>query len=270
MLFDVKGRRKRFIQVTYVILALLFGVGLVGFGIGGGTQGGFFDALTGGGGGSSGSDLYEKQAERAQRAVRANPKREEAWLALAEAKINVARTGDNYDSQTGQFKEEASTTLTDATRAWERYLALDPRKPSATVASLMVQAYATLLRFGKIASALDAFEQAANAQEIVAEARPSPIAYFNLAAISYQIGKIARGDRAGAEAVRRTPKDQRNTVRAQLADARKDGLKVKRQVKKAEEQATDAARKARKSGQDPFGAAPGGQATPGGQTLPGQ
>lgn len=262
MLFDVKGRRKRFIQVSYVILAILFVVGLVGFGIGGGTQGGFFDALSGGGGGA-GSDIYEKRAERAERAVRVNPKREEAWLALAEAKINVARTGDNYDTETGQFSEGASGLLSDATRAWERYLKLDPSKPNGTVASLMVQVYATLLRFGATSSALDTFEKAAQAQEIFAKVRPSPSAYFNLAAILYQIGKIARGDRAGDEAIRRTPSDQRNTVRAQLKDARKEGLEAKREVKKAEEQATKAARKARKSGEDPFGAAPGGQPLPG-------
>jgi tetratricopeptide (TPR) repeat protein len=263
MLFDVKGRRKRFIQVTYVLLALLFGVGLVGFGIGGGTQGGIFDALGGGGGGGNGSDLYEKRAARAEHAVRIKPKQGRAWLALAQAKIDVARTGDNYDSQTGQFSEGAAGLLADAAHAWERYLDLDPKKPSGSVASLMIPVYSSLLRFGRVVSALDAFEQAARAQEIVAKARPSPIAYFNLAAISYQIGKIAKGDRAGDEAVRRTPKDQRNTVRAQLDDARKEGLKVKREVKKSDEQAKKAARKARKSGQDPFGATPGAQTAPG-------
>ena len=40
MLFDLKGKRKRFVQVTYVVLAVLFAVGLIGFGIGGGVSGG--------------------------------------------------------------------------------------------------------------------------------------------------------------------------------------------------------------------------------------
>lgn len=259
MLFDVKGRRKRFIQVTYVILAVLFAVGLVGFGIGGSTQGGFLDALTGGGGGGGGDNIYAKQATQTERAIRANPKNERAWLALAQAKINVARTGKNYDTNTGQFKEGATGNLKDAARAWERYLKLKPKKPNGVTASLMVQVYGTLLRYQVTSSPLDTFNQAARAQEIFAKAQPSPIAYFNLAAILYQVGKIDKGDKAGDKAISRTPKDQRNTVSAQLADARKEGIKLKRQTKKAEKQAAEAAKKASKSGKDPFGAPPGGQ-----------
>lgn len=263
MLFDLTGRRKRFIQVTYVILAILFGGGLVLFGIGGSVQGGLIDAFTGGAGGGASSSIYEEQAERAEKALLVNPKHERAWLKLAEAKLNIARTGDDYDSETGQFEEGATGNLKEATRAWERYLKLKPKKPNGVLASQMVQVYATLLRFGEASAALDAFNQAARAQEIFAEAQPSPIAYFNLAVILYQIGKIGRGDRAGDEAIRRTPSDQRNTVRAQIADARKEGIKLKRETKKAEKQAAEAAKKASKSGEDPFGAPPAGQTAPG-------
>jgi tetratricopeptide (TPR) repeat protein len=262
MLFDVRGRRKRFIQVSYVILAVLFAVGLVGFGIGGNTQGGFFDALTGGGG-SSGSNVYEKEAEQAQKTLRLRPKNERAWAKLAQAKINIARTGDDYDSETGQFEEGATGNLQAATRAWERYLKLKPKRPNGLLANQMVQVYATLLRFDVGGSPLDQFNQAARAQEIFAEARPSSIAYFNLATIYFQIGKIGQGDKAGDTALRLTPKDQRNTVRAQIAEVRKEGIKLKREQKKAERQAAEAAKKASKSGKDPFGAPPTGQTPPG-------
>ena len=41
MLFDLRGRhRRRAVKVIYVGLALLIGVGLIGFGIGGGLGGG--------------------------------------------------------------------------------------------------------------------------------------------------------------------------------------------------------------------------------------
>jgi tetratricopeptide (TPR) repeat protein len=263
MLFDLKGRRKRFIQVTYVILAILFAIGLVGFGIGGATSGGLFDALGGGGGGSSGSSMYEKEAARAKKALLVNPKHERAWLKLAQAKINIARSGGDYDSNTGQFEEGATGDLKESARAWERYLKLKPKKPDALLANQMVQVYATLLRFDASSSPLDAFNQAARAQEIFAKARPSSIAYFNLATIQYQIGKIKRGDAAGDEAIRLTPKDQRNTVRAQIAEVRKEGVKLKRQQKKAEKQAAEAAKKASKSGKDPFGVPPTGPTTPG-------
>ena len=35
MLFDLKGKRKRLVQVVYLGLAILFGGGLVLFGVGG-------------------------------------------------------------------------------------------------------------------------------------------------------------------------------------------------------------------------------------------
>jgi tetratricopeptide (TPR) repeat protein len=258
VLFDLKGRRKRFVQVSYVLLAFLFAIGLVGFGIGGATSGGFLDAITGnGGGGGGGSNIYKDQITAAQRKLRLDPKDRRALRSLAEGEFNLARSSGDYDQNTGAFKEGASDTLARATSAWERYLDTRPKKPDASVAGLMIQAYATQVRFGAAGDALEAFRRAAEAQRIVAKARPSPIAYFQLAAIHYAIGEIKQGDEAGAEAVRRTPSDQRNNVKAQLADARKQGLQTKKRVKKAEEQAANAAKQARKSGQDPFGAQPG-------------
>lgn len=256
MLFDLRGKRKRAIQATYLILAVLFGGGLVLFGVGSDVQGGLVDAISGNSGGGNGSSTFEKQAERYERAVRANPRNEQAWLALARANYNAATSGEDFDSETGQFEEGAVDDLSAATRAWERYLRLDPKRPDTSAASLMVQAYAARLQFGS-GVPLDIFERAAEAQQIIAQQRPSPIAWFNLAAIRYQIGKIGAGDRAGDRALALTPRDQRNTVRAQLDEARKDGLKFKKELKKSEEQAAQAAREARKSGEDPFGTTPG-------------
>jgi hypothetical protein len=126
----------------------------------------------------------------------------------------------------------------------------------------MVQVYGTLLESGGGVDPIGSLQQAARAQGIVAGARPSPIAYFNLASIEYLVGRMAAGDRAADEAISRTPKDQRNTVRAQIAEVRQRGLKIKRQTKKSDKEAAKAAREAAKSGQDPFGTAPGGEVTP--------
>ena len=162
-----------------------------------------------------------------------------------------------------QFKEGALDELRRSARAWERYLKLEPKKPDATVGvahGAGLRNPAPVRRGG--VDALESFEQAARAQEIVAEARPSPIAYFNLAAIQYQIGRIAKGDRAADEAISLTPKDQRNTVRAQLDEARKDGLKIKRETKKAEEQAAEGGEGSAQVGPGPVRAAPGSQVLP--------
>jgi hypothetical protein len=261
MLFDLKGRRKRFIQVSYVVLAVLFAVGLVGFGIGGATSGGLFDAIGGGGGGGA-SNTFQKQVEKLERSTRAQPTNEKAWVQLARAEYQSATTGPDYDNQTGTFEEGALDELRRSARAWERYLELKPKKPDASVASIMVQVYGTLLQSGGGIDAIGTIRQAARAQEIVAEARPSPIAYFNLASIQFLSGRIAAGDRAAKEAIARTPKDQRNTVKAQIDEIRDRGLKIKEETRKSEEQAAKAAKEAAKTGQDPFGSSPGSQVLP--------
>ena len=257
MLFDLKGKRKRFIQVVYVALAILFAVGLVGFGIGGGASGGLFDAIGGGGGGgSSGSSVYKKEVSELEQRVRVSPKDKQAWDKLAQAHYNLARSGSDYDANTGQFSEGAANTLAAAPAAWERYLALKPKKPDAATAGLMLQSYASLVRIGT-GDPLTNFRRAEHAAEVIAQVRPSPIAFFNVAVIAYQIGDLKKADGAAKEAVRRTPKDQRNTVKSQLAEAKKQGLKAKKQIKKSKEQAKRAAQEAQKTGKDPFGAAPG-------------
>ena len=48
MLFDLQGKRRRVVQGTYLVLAILLGGGLVLFGVGSGNiSGGLFDAITG-------------------------------------------------------------------------------------------------------------------------------------------------------------------------------------------------------------------------------
>src|SRR5207247_6422924 len=113
-----------------------FAVGLVGFGIGGGTSGGFLDALKGGGGGGSSSS--NDVVRRYLKAAALHPKSEKVWLDLLRAEYSVATSGDNYDRNANQFTEGAKKPLESASRAWSRYLALKPKKPDASAASIMV------------------------------------------------------------------------------------------------------------------------------------
>src|SRR5215217_1581794 len=72
MLFDLRGRgRRRTVQVIYLSLAILMGGGLVLFGIGGATSGGLFDAISGDGNTSSGTEALERTATTAQAATEA-------------------------------------------------------------------------------------------------------------------------------------------------------------------------------------------------------
>src|SRR3954453_2366011 len=65
MLFDLGGKRRRAVQATYLILAVLLGGGLVLFGIGGSVSGGLLDAFKGGkGGGDNTNSLVTKRNDK--------------------------------------------------------------------------------------------------------------------------------------------------------------------------------------------------------------
>ena len=84
MLFDLRGKRKRLVQVIYASLALLMGGGLVLFGIGGEVSGGLLDAFTNRQSVQSG-DLV-KEAERLQERADAQPGNEQLKLRLIRAR----------------------------------------------------------------------------------------------------------------------------------------------------------------------------------------
>jgi tetratricopeptide (TPR) repeat protein len=229
MLFDLKGKRKRMVQVTYVALAVLFGGSLVLFGTGSSVSGGLIDAITGNDSGGANS-VFQDQVDRTAKAVRANPKSEQAWLDLTRAEFNLAASPDGSD-ESGQLTEKGKEAVLATINAWERYLKLKPRKPDAATAQFAAIAYGATQDYGK----------AVKTQEIAAKARPSAASYFQLAQLSYSGGKVQKGDQAAAEAIRRTPKDLRNSVRAQVKEAKKQGaqlVKAVKQQKKASKQAT--------------------------------
>ena len=207
MLFDLKGRRRRVVQVTYAALAALLAVGLVGAGIGSDVSGGLFDAFRGeGGGDAGGASLIEKRVETAQARLRRNPRDEAALKDLTRAEFQLA--GQNADPNTGVYRNEAKANLARAASAWERYLALEPEKPDASLARVMVQVYGP--------GALNRLDKAAQAQEIIAEAKPSPQAYLQLAQYAALAKDTRTADLAGQKAIDLAPKSQRKAVRAQL------------------------------------------------------
>ena len=217
MLFDLRARgRRRTIQVIYLFLALLMGGGLIFFGIGGNTAGGLFDAFKSGGRGG-GTNALEKNVQRAEKRVHAQPRNAVAWAELARAQYQVAGLGDNYDQNTGSFTAKGRRALVKVEHAWDRYLALDPPKPNPDLASLMVQAFSP--------TGLSRPEKAVAAQEIVVDARPpSTGLYSTLAILAYQAGQTRKGDLAAGKAVELAPKDQRSTLRDQLKSAKQQAV----------------------------------------------
>jgi tetratricopeptide (TPR) repeat protein len=184
MLFDLRASgRRRTVKTIYLLLAVLMGGGLVLFGIGGATNGGLLDAF-GGGGGGGGGDVFEKKVENAQKAVKARPQDEQAWLALARARYQLAATGS--DDQTAELRQAAS--------AWERYLSMNPSKPDPGMAALMAQTYSQ--------APLNNPAKAVAAQEIVVDAQaPSSGGYAKLAVLAYAAGQTRKGDLSSQKAL---------------------------------------------------------------------
>jgi hypothetical protein len=258
MLFDLKGRRKRLVQVTYVALAILFGGGLVLFGVGGNVSGGLVDAFRGGG--DSDTSAFSDRVEQAEQRAAQRPRDPDAWLEVVRAQLSFAQSPEGSDPETGQLTDRGQQAVVAVAQAWERYLRLKPKEIDANAAAFAALAY----------GALQEFDKAVKAQRQSVEARPSANGYFELARFAYQAGDEEAGDRAAAETVRRTPRDLRNNVRAQIDDAKKLGLQFARELKKAQREQRQQARQGGE-GQQPgqsFGPLPGGGATGAGGASP--
>src|SRR5436305_1999714 len=110
MLFDLRGKRRRAVQVTYAGLAVLMGSGLVFFGIGGSVSGGLLDAFKGGGGGSSGNKLIEQRIDREKKLAATG--NEAALKGLVRDYYELA-TAQTSSTSTG-FPPSAKDELTNA------------------------------------------------------------------------------------------------------------------------------------------------------------
>ena len=205
MLFDLQGKRRRVVQVTYLMLAVLMGGGLVLFGIGGDVQGGLFDAFRENKAQGGDNTVIEQRVEAADKRLGANPRDEAALKDAIRGNYQLAAQGANQD--TGAFTAEGKARLGRADDAWRRYLALDPERPDDSLAGLMVQAYVGLEQYGR----------AADAAEVVARARPSAQAYLQLSQLAAQAGQERTADLAGERAVELAEdRDEKKVVREQL------------------------------------------------------
>jgi hypothetical protein len=205
MLFDLRGRRRRLVQATYLSLAVLMGGGLVLFGIGGDVSGGLFNAFEGDGGGGDANQALEDRIDRQEQRLQANP----ANIAVLQSLVR-----DNYQLATSQqpsgattFPEDARDDLQRAANYWQRYLKAESEKPSASTALYALRVYDV--------GALNQPKQAARAASIIAEAQNDPSAYLQLVAYAALAKDERTADLAAQKAVDLAPKDQRKQVKQQ-------------------------------------------------------
>ena len=214
MLFDLKGRRRRVVQFTYLMLAVLMGGGLVFFGIGGDVSGGLFDAFSERSGNTSNADeTFEERRDQATERLRVNPRDQEALKLLVRANYQLASS--QVPPGTNAFPEDARDELQSADRAWERYLALEPDPIDESLAGLMLQAYSP--------GALNEPTKAVRSAQIIARANRTSASYLLVTQYAALAGDTRTADLAGERAIDLAPREQRSTVRDQVEQAKAAG-----------------------------------------------
>jgi hypothetical protein len=209
MLFDLRGRRRRAVQVTYLLLALLMGGGLVLFGIGGDVSGGLLDAFKGGGGPSADS-AFQKRIDQQEERLQTNPRNEAVLQGLVRDYYSVATS--KRESGTTGFPEDAKDDLRKAGAYWQRYLAAAD-KPDPDVAGYALQVYDV--------GGLNKPKDAQRAAAILAEAQNDAPSYLRLVSYASRAGDTRTADLATQKAVDLAPKSQRKLIKKQAEALKK-------------------------------------------------
>jgi hypothetical protein len=211
MLFDLRSRgRRRTVQVVYLGLAIVFGAGLILFGVGTGSGGGLLNAFTGGGSGNPQSSAVSQLEKTALVQTKAHPNDPAAWASLINARWSAANTDSQQTTAGTAFSAAGKQKLVQTTQAWARYAQLTT-KPDPDLAILAARAYAFL---GDYANAADAWE--AEAQASPSEAK----GYECLALTAYAAKQTRKGDLAKAKALSLVPKATRKQLGTSLDSAK--------------------------------------------------
>jgi hypothetical protein len=218
MIFDLKGKRKRAVQITYLGLAFLLAAGLIGAGIGGSTSGGLFDAITGSGGnGKSQADkTIQKRIDAAQQRLTVNPKDTAAYAIIIHSHYQLATAHAN---QQGVFDSKGVAELQQAATAWTRYLSV-AKNPDPSLANTMIQAYFGIAQTKSVQDAKPYLTGAADAAEVVTTARPSVNSYLQLVQYAALAGQDRKATLAGQQAVGLAPKAQKKQVQQQVSQVK--------------------------------------------------
>jgi hypothetical protein len=213
MLFDLRGRhRRRAVRLIYTGLALLMGVGLVGFGIGGGFGGGgLLNAASENEGASSAS--FANQIKKYEKLTKKQPNDVSAWEKLTAAQLHEAG-GEAYVTQAG-LTSKGKELFSQTAQSWNSYLALNPPKPSLELAKQMVRVFDE--------EGLNQPSEAVKVlQVVVAGESAGESIYAALAEYAYKAHNARVGDLASEKAVSLAPAAQRKQLKTELATIKKN------------------------------------------------
>jgi hypothetical protein len=204
MLFDLRGHRRRAVQATYLVLAVLMGGGLVLFGIGG-SSGGIIDAITGngsGGGGSINSQL-EKRIDAQKKRLEASPNNTTALSALVQ--LNYQAAVSQMSSGATTIPEDGKDELREAAKYYERYVDAKSGNPSPSLAQLALNIYDT--------GGLNEPDKAKDAVRVIAASRNTWQTYLLLVQKATAAGDTRTAQLAAQKAVDLAPEAQKKQVK---------------------------------------------------------
>lgn len=214
MLFDLRSRgRRTTVRIVYIGLALLIGIGLVGFGVGGGFGGGgLLSAATNAESSSSGSS-YAKKVAHYEKLIRKEPSN----VANREALIHnllLEAGGEAFKASGGGLTSSGKKAYNRVAQAWSSYAALKPAKPNVSLAKQM------LLIFGE--EGLNESNSAVEVLELIVSAEPTSDSYYGfLAEYAYKAHNYTLGDLAAGKAVALAPAGQSKVVKNRLEEIKK-------------------------------------------------
>lgn len=212
MLFDLRGRRRRAVQATYLTLAVLMGGGLVLFGIGGEVSGGLIDAFGGrDGGGDDANSQLEQRIERQEKRLQASP---QDTAVLAElVRTNYQLASSQIPEGGAAFPAAAKDELRRTGAYWERYVEATEGEPSASLARLALQTYAP--------EGLDRPGKAKEAVRIIAADSNDTQTYLLLVQYATLAKDTRLANLAGQKAVDLAPQNQRKQVEKAVEQLKK-------------------------------------------------
>jgi hypothetical protein len=251
MVFDTGGRRKGVVKVVYAILAVLMGLSLL-LVVGPAPLQDLFGVEDS----SNGAGQLEDQVERIERKLKKNPEDSEQLLNLARAQVNVGNTLATINPETGAvaYTPESAQSLQEASESWSKYLKATD-EPSPGGAQTMAQALFALAQIARSGPEAEVnVRAAAQAQQIVADNRPSLGSLSTLAIYRYYSFAYDQAAKARKQALPyANTKFERENLENELDQTEKRARAFQKQLLEIEKEAKKARAEGKGSVVNPLG-----------------
>jgi tetratricopeptide (TPR) repeat protein len=153
----------------------------------------------------------ESRIKAAEKQAKARPDDPKPLAALATAHFQQAGL---KTSSIGAYTDEGKDDLSEATKVWDRYLALNPEPLDTDLAQMIAAAYGP--------GSLDLPKKAVDVQQLLTQNTPGPpraSQYAQLAQKAYYAGEIGTAKAAADRAIELSPERARKAMRRLLKTA---------------------------------------------------